>query len=116
MTRERSAHQRSPATFWVGFILGGIIAAVAVFLMGAQKGRPMLEESLAKMEEYEGNVEDTVAMVQEKSDTLIEKVTAVTDTIVERSDALAAQLDTALTSIEEVQKKSFTKAGKRLTS
>jgi len=124
MTREHFKHQQSPVTFWVGFILGGLIAAVAVFLMGTQKGRQTLEEALEKMEEYEGKVEDTVAIMQEKSDEILQKVQEVKESVVDQieakkdvvSEAITSQLDSALSTIEDVQRKSFTKDGKRLTS
>lgn len=128
-------NKETPNTFWIGFLLGGIIAGAAVFFVGTKRGKELLEDLLEKIEEHEEGLAETVDSLKEKSVALLEKTQEVKDAVTlqleakkeEVSQAVVSHIDTALSAIEDVQKqgvalteevhhKFFKKDGKPLTS
>lgn len=128
-------NKEQPTNFWIGFLFGGIIAGAAVFFMGTKRGKELLEGLLEKIEEHEEGLAETVDSLKEKSVALLEKTQEVKDAVIaqletkkeEVSEAVVSRIDTALSTIEDVQKqgvalteevhhKFFKKDGKQLTS
>ena len=128
-------NREQPTNFWIGFLLGGIIAGAAVFFLGTKRGKEMLEKLLEKIEEHEEGLADTVDSLKEKSVALLEKTQEIKDAVTfqletkkdDVTEAIASHIDKTLTTIEDVQKqgvalteevhhKFFKKDGKTLTS
>lgn len=52
--------------FWSGFLLGGILGAGCLFLLGTKKGRQILKKMIKSAEELEESLAEIIGDLEEK--------------------------------------------------
>ena len=103
--------------FWVGIFIGGLLAAILLFLMTTKEGKKLAEKLMER-------IEDVVDDLENNLDEVKDKAVEIKETMSEKG---LEKLDTALTKLEEVQEQAqettrnlrhrfFVKNGKKLAS
>lgn len=129
------SEEKTKNNFWVGFFLGGLVGAFIIFLMGTNKGKKIAEQLMEEVENYEEELEQKVANLHKKGEELLVEATNMKNKIIndvetskkEVTDRLVNKMDTALTKIEDIQRKGveitsevhhryFKKNGKKLNA
>jgi Mn-dependent DtxR family transcriptional regulator len=71
---NNSQKQKPEGNFWLGFLLGGILGAGGLFLLGTKKGRKTLKKIIEASEELEESLADIIGDLEEKIEENQEKI------------------------------------------
>lgn len=63
---NNSQKQKPEGKFWFGLLVGGILGASGLFLLGTKKGRRLLKKILESTEELEDSLADVISEFEEK--------------------------------------------------
>jgi len=127
--------KKSRNSFVPGFLLGGIIGALVIFFLGTKEGKKAAHKIMSKAENIEDELDKKLHNVRKQGEAFVKEAQEMKDRITEEvedkkhevSDGLKEKLDATLTQIEdlqekgvkltkEVQRRVFTKNGKKLNS
>jgi gas vesicle protein len=104
------------AHFTLGIILGGLIGAGAVYLLGTDGGRRIQKDMVKRGRKIAGDIEDRIADLQERGQELLEQGEDLKEQITEElenrreemTDEATKRFDTALEGVEKAQEKGLT--------
>ena len=90
--------------FLPGFILGGILGALIIFILGTKEGKKLLEKLVDHVENSGGDFEKKIGKIQEKGEELLEEAKDI-------KEKVQSGMDFALKN-----RRTFKKNGKKLSS
>lgn len=108
-----SEGEKKDGKFMLGFFLGGLIGALIIMFLGTKegkragkqlgkKGRKLLDDLQAAIDELEDKERDIVASSEALKEHVTERITEHKEKLTTET---AAKLDTALTHIEQLQER-----------